>query len=203
MSSVTGGTGGGGTSGLIYRGVWDANANVPALPLGTEVNGDYYIVSVAGNTPLSGIIDWEVGDWAIYNGAAWQKIDQTEQNRQIIEFHSGVIPAVTRYLDREKDSCTSVPVRLEAAAVLIGLTVRVNVADAVRSYIIEAITNPGGAEALLGSIALPAGATTATVRSLAGAIPLGTDWGAKVRRTAGLGASTFHGIRVEAEVSMP
>ncbi len=39
-------------------------------------------MSVAGNTSLSGITDWKVGDWAVYvsDGAgtdAWQKIDNT------------------------------------------------------------------------------------------------------------------------------
>jgi hypothetical protein len=32
---------------------------------------------VAGTTNLNGITDWQVGDWAIFNGTAWQKIDQT------------------------------------------------------------------------------------------------------------------------------
>jgi len=32
---------------------------------------------LAGTTNLNGITDWQIGDWAIYNGTAWQKIDQT------------------------------------------------------------------------------------------------------------------------------
>jgi hypothetical protein len=40
--------------------------------------GYYYVVSVAGNTDLNGITDWLVGDWAVYNGTVWQKIDNTE-----------------------------------------------------------------------------------------------------------------------------
>jgi hypothetical protein len=35
------------------------------------------VVSVSGSTNLNGITDWVAGDWAIYNGTAWQKIDQT------------------------------------------------------------------------------------------------------------------------------
>jgi len=34
-------------------------------------------VSVSGSTNLDGITDWLVGDWAIFNGTVWQKIDQT------------------------------------------------------------------------------------------------------------------------------
>ena len=40
--------------------------------------GEYYVVSVAGNTNLDGITDWNVGDWAIYNGTAWEKVDNTD-----------------------------------------------------------------------------------------------------------------------------
>jgi hypothetical protein len=40
--------------------------------------GYYYVVSVAGNTDLNEITDWLVGDWAVYNGTVWQKIDNTE-----------------------------------------------------------------------------------------------------------------------------
>ena len=72
------------TSGLTYEGVWNANTDSPALSGTTPNNGIFYIVSVSGNTDLSGITDWKVGDWAIYvsNGSAtdgWQKLDQTNE----------------------------------------------------------------------------------------------------------------------------
>jgi hypothetical protein len=71
-------TGGGGTSGLTYKGTWNASANLPALSSGSGVNGDYYVVNVAGSTNLDGITDWQIGDWAIFNGTVWQKIDQSD-----------------------------------------------------------------------------------------------------------------------------
>ena len=72
------------TSGLTYEGTWNANTDTPALSGTTPNNGVFYIVSFAGNTSLSGITDWKVGDWAIYvsNGSAtdgWQKLDQTNE----------------------------------------------------------------------------------------------------------------------------
>jgi hypothetical protein len=70
--------GGGGTSGLTYKGTWNASTNTPTLTSGSGVNGDYYVVNVAGNTDLDGITDWQIGDWAIFNGAVWQKIDQSD-----------------------------------------------------------------------------------------------------------------------------
>lgn len=63
--------------GLSYMGSWNANTNTPSLASGVGVNGQYYIVSTAGSTNLDGITDWLIGDWAIFNGTAWQKIDQT------------------------------------------------------------------------------------------------------------------------------
>jgi len=65
------------TGGLVYQGSWNALTNTPTLASGVGTNGYYYIVSVAGTTNLDGITDWQVGDWAIFNGTAWQKIDQT------------------------------------------------------------------------------------------------------------------------------
>ncbi len=69
-------------SGLSFEGNWNANTDTPSLAGTTPDNGTFYIVSVAGSTNLSGITDWEVGDWAVYvsDGAgtdAWQKIDNT------------------------------------------------------------------------------------------------------------------------------
>lgn len=71
--------GGGGTSGaLSYQGTWNASANTPALASGVGTKGYYYVVSVAGTTNLDGITDWQIGDWAVFNGTAWQKIDNTD-----------------------------------------------------------------------------------------------------------------------------
>jgi hypothetical protein len=64
-------------SGLIYKGTWDALNNIPFLQSGIGIAGEYYIVSIAGTTNLDGVTDWQVGDWAIFEGATnmWQKVD--------------------------------------------------------------------------------------------------------------------------------
>ena len=64
--------------GSIYQGTWNASTNTPALTSGVGTKGYYYIVSVAGSTNLDGITDWNVGDWAIYDGTAWQQVDNTD-----------------------------------------------------------------------------------------------------------------------------
>jgi len=63
--------------GLNYQGTWNAATNTPTLTSSVGTNGYYYIVDAAGSTNLNGITDWVIGDWAIFNGSTWQKIDQT------------------------------------------------------------------------------------------------------------------------------
>ena len=63
--------------GLDYQGAWNASTNTPTLVSSTGTNGYYYVVSVDGSTNLNGITDWKAGDWVIFNGSVWQKIDQS------------------------------------------------------------------------------------------------------------------------------
>jgi len=65
-------------AGVVYQGVWNATTNTPTLTSSVGTQGYYYVVSVAGTTNLNGITDWEIGDWAIFNGAVWQKVDNTD-----------------------------------------------------------------------------------------------------------------------------
>ena len=63
------------TGSLTYKGTWDANANSPTLVSSVGTLNNYYVVSVAGNTTLNGVSNWNIGDWAIFNGTVWEKID--------------------------------------------------------------------------------------------------------------------------------
>lgn len=66
--------------GLHYAGLWDANTNAPHLTSGTASgNSLYYIVSVSGTYSLNGVNDWQAGDWAVFSGNVWGKIDNTER----------------------------------------------------------------------------------------------------------------------------
>ena len=60
---------------LNYKGTWNASTNNPALASGVGTKGDYYVVNVAGSTNLDGTTLWGVGDWAVFNGTVWQKVD--------------------------------------------------------------------------------------------------------------------------------
>jgi hypothetical protein len=59
----------------IYKGLWNASTNSPALTSSVGTSGNFYIVSVAGSTSLNGITNWGVGDWAIFNGSVWQRVE--------------------------------------------------------------------------------------------------------------------------------
>ena len=61
-----------------FQATWDANTNTPDLTIVSPSQGDYWRVSTAGSTNLDGITDWGVGDWAIYNGTSFDKIDNSE-----------------------------------------------------------------------------------------------------------------------------
>jgi hypothetical protein len=64
--------------GVEYQGTWNASTNTPTLTSSVGTQGFYYVVSVAGSTNLNGITTWELGDWAIFNGSTWQKVDNTD-----------------------------------------------------------------------------------------------------------------------------
>jgi hypothetical protein len=67
------------TSGfVVFKGAWNAATNTPALASGVGTAGNYYVVATAGSTNLDGITDWQAGDWAIFNGTAWEKVDNSE-----------------------------------------------------------------------------------------------------------------------------
>lgn len=65
-----------------FIGTWDASTNTPTLSDGGATTspdqGDYYRVSVAGTTTLDGENDWGIGDWVIFDGTQWAKIDNSE-----------------------------------------------------------------------------------------------------------------------------
>lgn len=84
-------------TGLIYRGTWDASTGIYPTPIDT---GDYYIVSVSGTV---GSIDYIVGDWIIWNGSAWEKIDNTQGVTSEITANIGTT-AVESFADTEGEA---------------------------------------------------------------------------------------------------
>jgi hypothetical protein len=65
--------------GLFWQSAWNAATNTPAIPpAATNNKGHYYKVSNAGSTLIDGINEWGIGDWIVSNGAAWDKIDNSD-----------------------------------------------------------------------------------------------------------------------------
>jgi len=63
------------TTGVTYQGTWNASTNTPTLTSSAGTTNGFYIVSVAGSTTLNGTSNWGVGDWAIFNGSIWQRVE--------------------------------------------------------------------------------------------------------------------------------
>ena len=81
------------TIGVVYQGTWDAATNTPTLANGTGTQGSYYITNVAGT---NGLGTFAIGDWIVYNGAVWDKVDNS-QTTAVANFSITGIPA-GRYL---------------------------------------------------------------------------------------------------------
>ena len=103
----------------IYQGVWDASTNTPTLTSSVGTNGFYYIVNVAGSTNLNGITDWKIGDWAIFNGGVWQKVDNTESVTSV----NGFTGAVSLTTDNVAQGTTNLYFANSLARAAISLTV--------------------------------------------------------------------------------
>ena len=63
---------------VSYQNTWNAATNTPTLTSSTGTKGHYYVVSASGATNLDGITDWQIGDWVIFNGSVWEKVDNTD-----------------------------------------------------------------------------------------------------------------------------
>lgn len=63
---------------VTYSGTWDASSNLPNLASSTGVKGNYYVVTNSGSTMLDAVSEWQIGDWVIYNGTHWEKVDNSE-----------------------------------------------------------------------------------------------------------------------------
>ena len=81
---------------LEYIGTWDATAGKAVSdtrPLEGEVirayrKGDYYIVKTAGTklpdaTTIKELDGLQIGDWIVYNGTTWDKIDNTDYIKSV------------------------------------------------------------------------------------------------------------------------
>ncbi|MEI6186874.1 MAG: hypothetical protein WCP46_00030 [Alphaproteobacteria bacterium] len=76
--------------GVTYQGVWNASTNTPTITSSVGTKGYYYVVSVTGSTNIDGISDWKLGDWIIFNGTTWDKVDNTDAVSSVNGFTGAV-----------------------------------------------------------------------------------------------------------------
>lgn len=101
---------------LNYQGTWNATTNTPTLTSSVGTKGYYYVVSVAGTTDLNGVTDWLVGDWAVYNGTAWQKIDNTDSVTSVNGFTGAVVLTTTNVAEGTNEYFTTARARTSISA---------------------------------------------------------------------------------------
>jgi hypothetical protein len=101
---------------LSYQGTWNASTNTPTLTSSVGTKGYYYVVSVAGSTNLNGITDWQVGDWAVYNGTAWQKIDNTDAVTSVNGYTGTVVLTTTNIAEGTNEYFTTAKARASVSA---------------------------------------------------------------------------------------
>jgi len=108
VSSVTNAIGA-----LNYKGTWDASTNTPTLVSSVGVKGDYYVVSTAGNTNLNGETLWGVGDWAVFNGTVWQKVDGGDTST----VNSLTVTSLTGYMYANNSSAVTASTTIPNSAI--------------------------------------------------------------------------------------
>ena len=101
---------------LNYQGTWNASTNTPTLVSSTGTQGYYYVVSVAGTTNLNGITDWQVGDWAIFNGSVWQKVDNTDAVSSVNGQTGTVVLTTTNIAEGTNEYFTTARARASVSA---------------------------------------------------------------------------------------
>jgi hypothetical protein len=81
---------------VSYQGTWNASTNTPTLanPPSSATKGDYYVVSVGGS--FAGLT-FEVGDWIISNGTAWEKVNNTDAVRTVFGRLGDVVANASDY----------------------------------------------------------------------------------------------------------
>ena len=153
MLKTVSNTGGGTTGGVVYQGTWNASTNTPTLTSGVGTKGYYYVVSVAGTTNLDGETLWGVGDWAVFNGTTWQKVNGGDTS----VVSSLTVTGLTGYMYANNSSAVTASTTIPVA----------NVTGAVPNTVyVIAGTNLTGGGALTGNVTINS-AYNGTVTSVA------------------------------------
>lgn len=111
--------------------------------------------------------------------------------------NNGVPAGGTRFLSTFQNIATSsTGDRIIRASVLRGVSVKVDVVDAARSFDINVLSPSSGVPVIIATLTLPVSTIGAQTSSLSVALATGAELGAQIVRATGAGASTFSNINV-------
>ena len=82
--------------GVSYKGLWNAATNTPNITGTSPVSGEFYYVGVSGETVIDGVSSWGLHDSIIYNGTAWEKLQNT--NVPVATLEASTINEYTVYV---------------------------------------------------------------------------------------------------------
>lgn len=73
------------TESLVFKGLWDASTNEPAISDSTGTKGDFYICSTAGTQNLgSGEITFSENDTVIHDGTIWHRVASSSTRTELL-----------------------------------------------------------------------------------------------------------------------
>ncbi len=133
-----------GSTGTNYLGTWNASTNTPTIVSGVGgVAGEYYIVSVAGTTSIDGINDWGVGDWIVWNGSEWQRIDNSSAKQSYFITQALVVGAnvITHNLNLTPSTNCVVDVRNTSTGENVSIPITAYTANSVTLTAVSAMTS--------------------------------------------------------------
>jgi hypothetical protein len=137
---------------LVYEGTWNASTNTPTLTSSVGTNGHYYVVGTSGSTNLNGVTDWVTGDWAIFNGSTWQKIDQTN----LVSSVNGEVGAVV--LDAADVGAIATVASADGTITVTTVGTAVDLSSTATTNLIAQVRNQTGATLTKGTVVYVSGA---------------------------------------------
>lgn len=145
------------TSGMTYKGAWDASTNTPTLADGVGTTGDTYSVSVGGTQFGRSFV---AGGQAIYNGTIWQNIG-TSSAVTSVNTYTGAVTLTKSDIGLSNVDNTSDLSKPVSTATQTALDLKANIAS----------------PTFTGTVTIPNGASLGTPGSMVGTNITGTATG--------------------------
>jgi hypothetical protein len=150
---------------VVYQGTWNASTNTPTFSSSVGTKGYYYKVSVAGNTNINGISQWNIGDTIIFDGATWDKIDGVANEVISVAGRTGTVTLATADIS-ESTNLYYTQARFDSA---LAAKTTTNLTEGTNLY----FTNARAASAApIQTVAGRTGAVVLAVADVSGAAPL-------------------------------